>query len=86
MSKHRDEILGSSHYNNDLTMPQMTLSFLSFGTMMAAFWIIFYLNIYKICKLPNLREVILVSSVEIFTHFKKTILMKNKTYLIFKQT
>lgn len=67
-------------------MHQMTLSFLSFGTMMAALWIIFLLNIYKTCKLLNLREVILVSSVEIFTHLKKTILMKNKPYLIFKQT
>lgn len=67
-------------------MHQMTLSFLSFGTMMAAFWIIFHLNICKICKSPNPREVILVSSVEIFTHLKKTILMKNKPYVIFKQT
>lgn len=33
-----------------------------------------------------MRKVISLSLTEIFTHFKKTILMKNKPYLIVKQT
>lgn len=86
MSKDKDKILSSSHYGSLLQGCLMTLSCLSFRTMMAAFWI-FYLNIYKLCQLPKWwKKLFPVSFTEIVTHVKMTRLMKNKPYLIFRQT
>ena len=90
-SKHKDKILGFSHYDNLL---QGCIKWHSASWALEQWWVhsrssfvciwTKYEQIFAHTK--SMSKVISVSFIETFILLKKTTLMKNKAYLIFKQT